>query len=73
MMQDNFFSYKFSKDETYNLLSFFRQFESSMPKNLDFFYRMMEKSLYDSLTIEEIEAVMENKQTLLVKGEDFYG
>ena len=47
--------YSFSKKELFLLAKFLRQKQEELPQGLESFYRTLEDSIYNSLSLEEVK------------------
>ena len=47
--------YSFSKSELYLLAKFLRNNQEILPKGLEIFYKTLEDSIYNSLSLEEVK------------------
>lgn len=48
-------TYSFTKKETGLLAKFFREKETELPRGLENFFRSIENTLYDNLTLDEVK------------------
>lgn len=54
-MSDSPFSYTFSEDELKSLIRFLRERQNDLPQELYLLYSVLEKKIYDSMSVEEAE------------------
>lgn len=53
--EENVLRYNFSKNELYLLAKFLRMNQEVLPKGLETFYKTLEDSIYNSLSLEEVK------------------
>ena len=53
--EKNVLQYSFSKNELYLLAKFLRNNQEALPKGLEAFYKTLEDSIYNSLSLEEVK------------------
>ncbi|MCQ2613332.1 MAG: hypothetical protein MJ183_07000 [Treponemataceae bacterium] len=54
-MSDTPFSYTFTEDELKSLIRFLRKKQNDLPQELYLLYSVLEKAIYDSMSVEEAE------------------
>ena len=53
--EEDVLQYLFSKNELYLLAKFLRKNQEDLPKGLETFYKTLEDSIYNSLSLEEVK------------------
>ena len=51
----NVLDYSFSKNEVFLLAKFLRQKQEELPQGLEIFYKTLEDTIYNSLSLEEVK------------------
>ena len=51
----NVLDYSFSKKEVFLLAKFLRQKQEELPEGLEIFYKTLEDTIYNSLSLEEVK------------------